>query len=405
MEAGRRLRREWRVDGHADWHQHPGPLYGESAVARGALRSGPQGSFDEAVVDTHVELILSPSHLRAVQKSLAEDPGSSGPATLASPSPFSDRAQRPWSKMLSDAFFGANDEPPSSPTTGSSGEAVPEESEPIDFEDLQQNLNVYKEQHSRVVAVTFTSENPQMAAVIANRVAEMYVNRGRDRLQARRERLEKELAERIPPARAAVERAEAAVRDHRMASGLIDQKSVESMDQQIAELRRQLAIDLARLGERGVRLSALLTQQDQEGPRADVLSDGQPANAFPLATEAETDAADAGHQVAPLQREELSRLLDEVLAELPFDRRALGSASTALGNASIHSINLGKHSAKLRQSCANWSARPLHRRSYTRAFCGDRRKSLSKTEFKRKHILSLLHCHPNFRARLRRPCS
>lgn len=286
--------------------------------------SGPEGSFDEAVVDTHVELILSPSHLRAVQKSLAEDPGTSGPATVASPPPFSDRAQRPWSKMLSDAIFGANDEPPSAPTTGSSGEAVPEESEPIDFEDLQQNLNVYKEQHSRVVAVTFTSENPQMAAVIANRVAEMYVNRGRDRLQARRERLEKELAERIPSARAAVERAEAAVRDHRMASGLIDQKSVESMDQQIAELRRQLAIDLARLGERGVRLSALLTQQDQEGPRVDVLSDGQSANAFPLATEAETDAADTRHQAVSLQREELSRLLDEVLAELPFDRRALG---------------------------------------------------------------------------------
>lgn len=291
--------------------------------------AGPAATFDEAVVDTHVELILSPSHLREVQKSLAEDPGSSGPATFhAPPSPFSVLAQQTRGKMreVSGAIFplGANDEPPPSPTTGPSEEAVPEESESIDFEVLRQNLNVYKEQRSRVVAVTFTTENPQMAAVIANRVAEIYVSRGRDRLQARRERLEKELAERIPSARAAVERSEAAVRDHRMASGLIDQKSVETMDRQIAELRRQLAIDLARLGERGVRLSALLSQQDHEGPRVHVLSDGQPANDLLLATEAETDAVDATHRLDPLQREDLSRLVDEVLAKLPFDRRAHG---------------------------------------------------------------------------------
>lgn len=223
--------------------------------------AGPADVFDEAVVDTHVELILSPSHLREVQKSLAKNPVVSE-INLPGPSatrPLVDPAQHGWLLEFAGGMFavGAGDERTASQTMASAADDEPVPAIPIDFEMLKQNVNVFKEQRSRVIAVTFTAEDPQLAAIIASRVAEIYVELGRDRLQARRERLERELAERIPVARAALERAEAAVRDHRMVSGLLDQNSVDAMDRQIAELRRQLAVDQSRLPNGEGRLALL----------------------------------------------------------------------------------------------------------------------------------------------------
>lgn len=287
--------------------------------------AGPAEGFDEAVVDTHVELILSPSHLREVRKSLAEDPGVSGLGTSPTlpQSRFLVLAQQAWDKLreISAAVFprATSEELPIPQTTGSSDDDAPDEPQPIDFELLQKNLNVYKEQRSRVIAVTFTAEDPQTAAVIANRVADIYVQRGRDRLLARRERIEKELAERIPSARAALERAEAAMRDHRIASGLLDQKSIELMDRQIAELRRQLALDMVTLGDQDARVAVLQSRQNhEEGPerRLDVSS-------FELGTETETDADEASHRAGPLPREQLNRLVDEALAKPPSERNSL----------------------------------------------------------------------------------
>ncbi len=294
--------------------------------------AGPAGAFDEAVVDTHVELILSPSHLREVQKSLADDPPDS---RLGAPpqSPLSIRAKGAWEKLRETSgsilpFSGADEQPAPQSTQDVDGNNASQEHQPIDFEWLRENLNVFKEQRSRVIAVTFTSDDPKTAAIIANRVAEIYVKRGRDDQLARRERLKKELAERIPAARAGLEETEAAVRYHRLASGLLDQKSIETMDHQIAELRRQLAIDLAKLGEKeNVRLAPMRNRQDDQGDQKQhiekIFGGYRTASTFRLGTEPEIGADDAGRREGLLSREQSSRLVDETVANPPSDRNAL----------------------------------------------------------------------------------
>ena len=290
---------------------------------------GPADVFVEAVVDTHVELILSPSHLREVLKSLADDPRSSGLGTPPPP-PLSIMVEKVLEKLreASARILLFDDAPPvAQMTEGAAGDNAPDELQPIDFELLQANLHVYKEQRSRVIAVTFTANDPETAAIIANRVAELYVSRGRDRLLARSERLKKELAERIPSARAALERAESAVRDHRIAGGLLDQNSFETIERQISELRRQLAIDLPKLGEEvDVRLAPLRHRQEpQEDPAQPfkILGDHRIANGFRRETEPNTGADHASRRGDPLLREPSRRVADETVAPPSSDRNAL----------------------------------------------------------------------------------
>lgn len=323
--------------------------------------AGPAGVPDEAVVDTHVELILSPSHLREVQKSLADDPP--GSRLGASPqNPLSIMAKEVWEK-LRDASggilsFAGADEAAVPQSTDVEGENAPEEHQPINFEWLRENLNVFKEQRSRVIAVTFAANDPQMAAIIANRVAEIYVKRGSEDQLARREGLKKELAERIPAARAGLEETEAAVRYHRLASGLLDQKSTETMDHQIAELRRQLAIDLAKLGEeKDTRLAPLQNRQERQGNQQQhfkkMFGDYQPASSFRLGTEPETGADDTGRPGDLLSREQPSRLVDEAIANPPPDRNALQErlhrTLQRLGSLEQSRKNLREAETKLRE--------------------------------------------------------
>ena len=115
--------------------------------------AGPAGVFDEAVVDTHVELILSPSHLREVQKNLADDPPSSG-LGAPSPNPLSILVGGVWEKLRAASasifpFQGAYEPPVPQSTEDVTGNNAPQEHHPIDFEWLRENLNVFKEQRSR----------------------------------------------------------------------------------------------------------------------------------------------------------------------------------------------------------------------------------------------------------------
>lgn len=288
--------------------------------------AGPADAFNEAVVDTHIELIVSPSHLREVQASLAADPPSGGSGTQ--PSPF-------WSDLMdvvritlreaTGAIFSSQPTETRSPSAiVEIGDSEPGARHPPDFEQLKEGINVFKEQRSRVIAVTFTADDPQSAADIANRVAENYVKRGRDSQLTRRERLEKELAERIPSAKSALELAEAAVRDYRIASGLLDPKSVEAMDRQIAELRRQIAVDLAKVGKEDVDLSPLRNRQDPVENQSElvrIFGDYQSAGGLRIGIDSEMGPDNAEERGLHSSRKTPSGVADEGVVN-PYSNRS-----------------------------------------------------------------------------------
>jgi len=288
--------------------------------------AGPADVPDEAVVDTHIELIVSPRHLLEVQDSLATDPPPrrSGETTH---SPFFNSAIKSAWKKLQGALAVILPHAPveASPMeTAEIGDdsVIAEEDQAIEFAELQEGISVYKEQRSRVIAVTFTANDPELAAFIANRIVENYVKRGREKQLAQRRRLERELAKRIPFAKVALERAEATVRDHRIASGLLDEKSIEAMDRQIAELRRQLAIDLAKIGKESTDLSPLLNYQEAAPSAAEL-------NATQLSSQAADNKSPPPQSGRSPLEERLHRALQR-LRSLEQSRESLREAETKL---------------------------------------------------------------------------
>ncbi len=136
----------------------------------GQSNANPAESRGDKIVETHVALLMSPTHLRRVHESLSLDI-CSGLVKPEEP-PLADAAQASWRSLrsiMSDWLWFLRSGPEADLNTvdGSKLEAP----EMFDFEELRGNLNVYKERLSRVITVTFTSTDPQTAATIANRAS------------------------------------------------------------------------------------------------------------------------------------------------------------------------------------------------------------------------------------------
>ncbi len=123
---------------------------------------GPNGRpelVDELAIETQVTMLTARRHLRRVHDSLVAN--SAPKESVPHPRAEADRT---------DETFPA-------------GEAAPvAAADPAPtLEELELNLKVYQERNSRVIAVTYTSTEPDKAAAIANEVARLYVESQADR--------------------------------------------------------------------------------------------------------------------------------------------------------------------------------------------------------------------------------
>jgi uncharacterized protein involved in exopolysaccharide biosynthesis len=161
---------------------------------------------DEAgVIDTHVTALASNAHLQLVQNSLAEDPDfkTGDPAT-------------PW------------------PLATAGG--------PPSLYEFERRLKVNRELRSRVIAVEFTSTSPKKAAAVANQVVRLYMDQEDARKQAD---LNREMAwfnGRLAELKTDVERAEAEMRQYRIAHAIPKSPRTDMIDQQLAALNSQLGL-------------------------------------------------------------------------------------------------------------------------------------------------------------------
>ncbi len=155
------------------------------------------GWLDDAAVETRVQLLMSGAHLKRLHESLASD------------------TEHPAAARIS-------------------------------YDVLEHNLNVYKEIHSRVIAVTYTDNNPEIAAFVANKSAELYLDTLAD--QSRSERGDiKALDAQIPAVRAQVQRAKAAVQAYRAASISTGSKVADSSGKTIQPTNRDARLADAKL--------------------------------------------------------------------------------------------------------------------------------------------------------------
>ena len=183
------------------------------------------GSQGEAIVETQVAMIVSDVHLRRVRDSLMAD---------------------------------ARAEPADSEAELTSYVAQ------LEIETLRRHLRAFAERRSWVIGITFSSSSPTMAAAVANRAAQAYVNAASQLDRDNRRDTLASLAERIPGAGARVEKADAALQSYRITSGFPEPNQPDTVDQQIVDLNRQLAVATSELARQEARSSAVRNSKHRD---------------------------------------------------------------------------------------------------------------------------------------------
>jgi capsular exopolysaccharide synthesis family protein len=117
-----------------------------------------------------------------------------------------------------------------------------------------ERLNVARQGLSRVIGISFTSEDPKTAANAANALADLYIL---DQLEAKYEATRKStewLSEKIAGLRQKVEDSEQAVEDFRKQAGLLEGTGGPLISQEISDLNSQLIIAKTARAEAEARL-------------------------------------------------------------------------------------------------------------------------------------------------------
>jgi polysaccharide biosynthesis transport protein len=195
------------------------PPRGTSAAAQPSA----VGVLDDAAVQTHVAALMSQNHLQRVFDSLVAERGS-GPAELPGP-------------------LGT---------------------EEFTIDTFTDRINAFKDTRSRMVGVTYTSTDPALAAVVANRSVELYLAALRERNRDDRNDTLRSLSKQMPLVRAEVSRADAALQGYRIKYGFSDANRTDLVDQQLVDLNRQLAVARSDLAKRHARLTNLRELQQHE---------------------------------------------------------------------------------------------------------------------------------------------
>jgi len=102
-------------------------------------------------------------------------------------------------------------------------------------------LDVYQKTNSRVIAIVFTSVDPRMAAIVPNRLAELYIEQQIEQRTGVTSEATKWLAEQIEELRGKVQKSEAAVETFRTRSGLFLTDGSTLPQQQLTQLNSQLS--------------------------------------------------------------------------------------------------------------------------------------------------------------------
>ena len=137
-------------------------------------------------------------------------------------------------------------------------------------QEFDRRFKVFQEPGSHVIAVTYTATSPAMAAAVANRAIQLYIEGQTEQKQAATNHELAWLGERIPALKADLERAETAILAYQAAHGYTEINPAVATDQQIADLTRQLATAEADLA----------TQQARVGYVRGVPPSGASAGAF-----------------------------------------------------------------------------------------------------------------------------
>lgn len=297
---------------------------------------------EAAVVDTEVEVLRSRQLGERVVRSLKLDQDPEFNHALRKPEGLA--ALQLGIKSLAGA--SAPDATPRNPV-----QAQIRLEEVVDV--VLSRLNVYREGNTRLINVSFVSEDPQKAAKIANQFSELYrLEQLEAKFDATRQATQW-LNTRLGELRGQVLQAEAAVQQFRIANNLLSASGTNLTEQEISNFnvtlagaRAQLAEDEARLrtaraqlaggstgDDVGEALSSPVVQQLRQ-QRAEVsarVADlrGRYGDRHPDMLKANRELADIDAQI----QAEISRTISNLQARAEVSRQRAAAVQASLGNA------------------------------------------------------------------------
>lgn len=203
---------------------------------------------------------------------------------------------------------------------------------------VEKRLDVSQEGRSYVITVRFTSENPQKAAAIANKVVQTFVDEQLAAKEAVTIKASDWLGDKLEQLKREVERSERAVEDFRFANNLLDTQKGPLNDQQLANINQQIIDARAYLSGIQAKLDQI-KQMRKSGEGIDslseVLSSAVIINLRALETDLLRQEADlratygAKHPRVQTLRSERKGVADKIQAEIDRIAKSLQSEAGA----------------------------------------------------------------------------
>lgn len=133
---------------------------------------------------------------------------------------------------------------------------------------FQSRLGVAAVGRSRVISISFTSQDPQRAAQVANAVASLYITQQLEAKFDARQRANQWLSERLARLREEVESAEQAVEGFRSENGLVEGRDTRLVNEQISQINTQVITARAEYNALRAQFNAVQSEARERGVRA-----------------------------------------------------------------------------------------------------------------------------------------
>jgi uncharacterized protein involved in exopolysaccharide biosynthesis/Mrp family chromosome partitioning ATPase len=293
------------------------------APARSSLPAGVGSDLIDSTIDDHITMLSSQDHLRRVIAALRNTEATgSGQDDSATENPRDGSAPATPPKLRSfpdsflDRLWPESDEATDSPQAADAAE----------LKALRNGMRVGQELRSRVISIAFADTSPARAALVANTLAQVYVDElARKRQASDKQELDAIVAS-LPGVQSDLQEAIDRLEKYRLSHGAIDQGSADNAARERADLSQQTSMSKADLAAMESRLRHI---QDLRKQDASVASLAEAIGSPELADLAARQAS------APADQELRNRIdneIEQAIARIAADASVYRVQVAALEN-------------------------------------------------------------------------
>lgn len=258
----------------------------QNVVDIGAVLSGVPANA--AVLDTEAEVLQSRSLVEKLVKRLDLVNNPEFNASLAPPSEMDQRIDGVKSFIRGLVPFGKKEAKPPAVVPGSP-EAIAAERALLDgvIDNVRSRIGVGRLGTTYIIEVSASSNDPKMAALLANTLSEVYLDNQLDTKFQATKRAQEWLNERLDVLRDDLRIAESKVEAHRAASGLLRTGDVTLTEQTIRDINAELTQAQSEYATKSARLRNL-NEQMRANRGIDTISEAQASTAISALRSAQT---------------------------------------------------------------------------------------------------------------------